>query len=450
MMSTLPVGVSSEEAAPAFVPLARSPAQALLRGKAVVVHGGARDSYQLALALAQADLLDALVTDLFWPRERAWAQWMFEHLPPHYRELVLRRSAEALPSEKVVQHVGEGLRGILLDRWPGASFSMRRRSNRAADAALGRSAGRRARKTGSGLVAYSYFGYHAMSAYGAPAMLFQVHPHPETMRRVLREELEAHPECAASLEQEWELALPEPDFLRLVEEPRLASHLLVASSFTRETLVEQGMARDSIDVVPYGVDLDRFHPAAELLIDSRAPLRLLFVGRINQRKGIHYLLQALSHFSPEQVRLTVCGRVVDDLELFRPFARQVEIRPSVSSAALVQAYQAADLFVFPSVAEGFGQVLLEALACGLPILSTTRTAAPDLIHDGVEGFIVQPGSVEQLAEKIAWAASHRDELANMRVSARRCAEQFTWQRFREAAAASVRKYLSDRALEMHP
>ena len=66
------------------------------------------------------------------------------------------------------------------------------------------------------------------------------------------------------------------------------------------------------------------------------------------------------------------------------------IRPSVSASELVEAYQDADLFVFPSIAEGFGQVLLEALACGLPILTTTHTAAPDIIRDGEHGFIIEP------------------------------------------------------------
>ena len=97
------------------------------------------------------------------------------------------------------------------------------------DAALGRAAGRRARQSGAGLITYSYCGYSAIRHYGAPAMLFQAHPHPTTMRNILLEELALHPDCAPSLEQEWELALPEQDFQHLVAETRMASHYLVAS-----------------------------------------------------------------------------------------------------------------------------------------------------------------------------------------------------------------------------
>ncbi len=167
----------------------------------------------------------------------------------------------------------------------------------------------------------------------------------------------------------------------------MASHYLAASSFTRQSLVEHGVAAASIAVVPYGVDLEHYRPSER---SSRrtdaAPLELLFVGRINQRKGLTYLLDALRLLNTAQLRLTICGRVVDDLSLFKPFEAQVQIRPSVSAEELVRAYQSADLFVFPSVAEGFGQVLLESLASGLPILSTTHTAAPDLIDEECSGL----------------------------------------------------------------
>ncbi len=351
---------------------------------------------------------------------------------------------EGLSSNEVKQCVSVGLRGLLLDKLPRVPFSARRKSNRAADASLGRAAGRMARERGAGLVSYSYFGYDAMREYGRDAMLFQVHPHPATVRRILKDELQAHPDCADSLNQEWELALPDEDYEHLIEEPKMASCLLAASSFTRDSLIENGMSAKEITVVPYGVDLERFHPGATRVRPKDGRLELLFVGRINQRKGIKYLLEALQILDTDAVRLTVCGRVVDDLSLFRPFGDRVVVRPSVSGEELIKAYRAADLFVFPSVAEGFGQVLLEALACGLPILSTTHTAAPDLIEEGQEGFIVEPRRPDLLAARIEWAVAHREELEAMRGPARTRAEMFTWARFRARSTAAVGQYL-DRA-----
>ena len=408
-------------------------------GKAVVVHAGARDAYQLALALQQNGLLERLYTDLFWPAEASLANRIARRFPRLYRQ-ALQRSAPGLPFSSVHLHALRGFTSLLTERLRFLSPEWRRSAHRSSDAALGKAAGRWARRADAGLVSYSYYGYDAMHQYGRAAMLFQVHPHPVTVRRILQEELEAFPECAESLQQEWELALPEEDFAHLVAEPRLASRFLAASSFTRSSLVENGASVKSVAVVPYGVDLEKFHPAPHPR--ARSPkLRLLFVGRINQRKGVMYLLQALKMLKGQDVQLTICGRVVDSLSLFRDTGLDIEIRPSVSTAELVRAYQTADLFIFPSVAEGFAQVLLESLACGLPILSTTHTAAPDLITEGVEGFIVEPRRPDLLAERLGWCLENRDALAAMRTAARRTAERFTWQRFRDGAAAAVRSYL---------
>ena len=421
--------------------------------RVVLVHGGARDNYQVALALAEARMLEVLVTDLFWPADRRWARALSRLLPARLGSLLRQRSSPGLPSARVRNCLVAGFKTLLLDRIRGLSFDVRRRAVRSADATLGRTAGRLAARSGASLLAYSYFAYDAFRADGRPGILFQVHPHPLTIRRILTEELTAHPDCAGSLQQEWELALPEEDFQHLVEEPRLAARFLCASSFTRQSLIENGAEPSAIRVVPYGVDTDRFRPDPGRRSGRRSgtgpasgsKLQLLFVGRINQRKGIKYLLEALRLLRTEQVHLTICGRVIDGLDLFRPFASQIDVRPSVGAAELVAAYQSADLFVFPSVAEGFGQVLLESLASGLPILSTTHTAAPDLITSGVEGLIIPPRRPDLLASQIDWAATHRSELDAMAQQARRRALHFTWQRFRSGAAQAVAEFLPELA-----
>jgi hypothetical protein len=414
--------------------------------RAVVVQSGARDAYQLALALSEREMLEAMVTDLFWPADRGWARTIIAALPGGLRSMVLQRSERRLPSDRIKLCWAVGLKTLLFEKLSWVSLDARRRAMRHADSVLGRAAGTLAKHKGVGLVSYSYYGYEAFKAYGQPGMLFQLHPHPASMRRILSEELAAHPDCASSLRQEWELSLPEEDFQHLVRETSMASSFLVASSFTKSTLIENGAPAAAVKVVPYGVDIARFRPAPQLRSNDKGKMRLLFVGRINQRKGIKYLLEALRILDKREVELTVCGRVVDALELFRPFADRVKVRPSVSAEELVAAYQTADLFVFPSVAEGFGQVLLEALACGLPILSTTHTAAPDLIDEGIQGFVVDPRRSDLIAEKILWALEHRAELTMMGQAARARAEEFTWERFRANVADSVEDFLVQQSL----
>ncbi len=403
--------------------------------RVVVVHGGARDNYQLALALQECDLLEVLVTDLFWPAKAAWAQWLEGKLPPALKSLLRQRSQAGLPAHRIRQAPVSGFIAHIVDRLKFVPFSAKRYVRRWSDGRLGKMAGRIARARRCGLVSYSYYGFQAFEAYGNAATLFQLHPHPETMRRILQTELTEHPECATSLTSEWELALPDADFQRLVSESASAARYLVASSFTRQSLVEHGVSPDAVEVIPYGIDLDRFHPSTSKVRGET--FQLLFVGRINQRKGLSYLLEALRLLDGEDLHLTICGRVVDDLKIFEPFAQQITIRPSVSAEDLVAAYQTADLFVFPSVGEGFGQVLLEALACGLPVLTTTHTAGPDLIEDGVEGFLVPPRRPDLLADRIRWAMTHPEDLVSMAHQARKKALSFPWSAFRTRCCTAI-------------
>jgi glycosyltransferase involved in cell wall biosynthesis len=318
------------------------------------------------------------------------------------------------------------------------SFEQQRDAVRNCDLQLGMRAGQLATERGAALLSYSYYGHSAFSNYSGdqPRMLFQLHPHPGTVRDILRKERTLHPECAASLDKEWELALSNEDFNRLVQESAMPEYWMVASTFSKQTLIDAGLPAGRIHVIPYGTDLNRFRLVPKAPLVGR-PLQLLFVGTLGQRKGITYLLEAVNQLPAGSVELTVCGRAVDDLELFRQSKMPIRLIPSASESELRNCYESADVFVFPSLAEGFGHVLLEAMAAGLPLISTTRTAAPDLIEHGREGFITDPGESSQVATCIEYFLRHPERLAAMSVASRRAAERFTWQRFRRNLADTV-------------
>jgi glycosyltransferase involved in cell wall biosynthesis len=420
--------------------------------KAVVVHRGSRDAYQVARALAERDLLETLVTDLYWPADQPFARWVEASVPGTVTRLLRQRWSDRCTSQRVSQCWASGLYSLALSKLRFVPFGWQRRAIRWCDGRLGRRAGNLATARDAALISYSYYGHDAFSHYSGirPRILFQLHPHPARVRAILKAERDLRPECADSLNKEWELALPPEDVDRLVDETTMAEHWIAASSFTRETLMDSGIPRARIHVVPYGVDLDLFRPSAE---PRRGPaperkLRLLFVGTINQRKGIKYLLEAIALLPKHRVELVVCGRVVDDLSLFAGLRDQVDIRPSVSAEGLLEAYQTADVFVFPSLAEGFGHVLLEAMACGLPVISTRRTAAPDLIRPGMEGFLVEPGCPAEIAGRIEQFLIHPNWCHEMGALARHRAEQFTWARFRARVAGVVGDILQQPKAEL--
>ncbi|MGD0776310.1 MAG: glycosyltransferase family 4 protein [Candidatus Solibacter sp.] len=406
--------------------------------KVVTVHRGARDNYQVARGLSEAGMLEALVTDMYWPGDRGWAA-AIERLAPRKVSGALRsRSESSLPSRLVTSCWRSGLYSLGLSKARRVSFEKMRDAVRNCDRELGRRAGELATERGAALLSYSYYGHSAFTSYsgGLPRMLFQLHPHPGGVREILLAERELHPECAASLDKEWELALSTEDFNHLVRESAMPEHWLVASSFSKQTLVDAGSPAARIHVIPYGTDLSRFTPRKTGPVAGR-PLQLLFVGTLGQRKGITYLLEAVNMLPAGSVELTVCGRAVDGLELFRQSRMPIRLRPSVSAQELLAAYQSADVFVFPSLAEGFGHVLLEAMACGLPIVSTTRTAAPDLIDHGKEGFVTDPGNSVQVATCIEYFLQHPERIVTMGEAARRRAAHFTWDRFRRNVTEAV-------------
>lgn len=393
--------------------------------KAVVALAGARDGFQLPLALWEGSLLEKLVTDVYWPADRHWfAASLGAVFSPDW---IAARFHPGLASRAVSVSPRAMSAFALMKVFPTLNL------NPYKDRTLGRAARRLAARTEAALFCYSTYAYAAFQHSGEPApyrFLFQLHPHPQTVRNILLEEIERTPQAAASLMSEYELAL-EPDALRaLCEEPVLANGWTVASHYTAKTLAENGIPLERIQVVPYGVSHAEFQqrPAPP---DMKRPFTIIYVGSLIQRKGLSYLLDAVRLLRTRQVKVELCGRGLMDKKLLAQYGDlDVEIHVRLPRAALVQKLHQADVFVLPSLAEGFAHVILEAMACGLPIIATPHTCAPDVIEEDRHGFIVPVRSAAAIAEKLAWGIAHRDALVAMGDAAAQQARQFTWERFR--------------------
>ncbi len=383
--------------------------------QAVVVHAGARDNYQLALALSEGGLLDKLVTNFYSTR------------------VVRNRCGVSLPSERVIVSTKAAAAFAAMRALRGLNI------HRASDRWLGIKARAVANKSRSAVVACSYYAFHAFQpgpARPAHRFLFQIHPHPETVRRTLVEELERVPESSDSLKSELELQLSQAAFAELAQEPALATGWLVASTHTARSLSENGVPFERIHIVPYGVDPVQF-PARTTPPGESDPMTIMFLGSLVQRKGLSYLLDAVGRLSSRRLRLRLRGRGRVDWQLLSRYRHlDLDICVNSSTEAIVRDLQTSDLFVLPSLEEGFGHVLLEAMSCGVPVVTTDRTGGPDVVQEGVNGFVVPIRNAELLAQRIDWCAHHRKLLADMGVEAARRAREFTWERFRSAVRAA--------------
>lgn len=265
---------------------------------------------------------------------------------------------------------------------------------------------------------------------GACAVLNQVVAHVDAALELFAEEAALSPEFAETI-----FGLPPSIVARHRHELAEADRILVPSEYVRDSLAVRGTPIERIAVLPYGVDIGRFRPPAQLARDTARPLRILFVGTLSQRKGVKYLLEAARRLGPEAVELVLVGRMIGAQSAFTPYRdafRHVSHVPYHEVHAL---YRDADVFVYPSLHEGSAFVTYEALASGLPVITTRNAGA--VVRDGEEGFVVPIRDVEALVERIDRLRRDEDLRRAMGAKARARAEQFTWAHYRARLCALI-------------
>jgi len=207
------------------------------------------------------------------------------------------------------------------------------------------------------------------------------------------------------------------------QEHRSARIVVAASSFTRRTLIEHGVAPDKIRVNPYGVDCSRFDIGRR---DGARPFRFVFVGAINAGKGIPLLLEAWRAASAKGGELWLIGPVSEQVASLIPRLAGLRCVGAIPHGEIPAFLKQCDVLVFPSYSDGFGLVILEAMACGLPVLTTSSTAGPDIITQCVDGWVIEPDDLARLTEIMSDCPSNRGRIAEMGRRARATAEKFTW------------------------
>jgi glycosyltransferase involved in cell wall biosynthesis len=165
----------------------------------------------------------------------------------------------------------------------------------------------------------------------------------------------------------------------------------------------------SYSVVPNGVDLELFHPAPAPRRFPTSVIRCLAVARLIERKGLGDLIRALALLERGRFQLDIVGggadeRALRDLASAGGVADEVRFLGPLPRAEVARRYREADLFTLPSSAEAFGNVFAEALASGLPIVSSAVGGIPDLVEHGTNGLLVKPGDIQGLAAAIRYLA----------------------------------------------
>jgi glycosyltransferase involved in cell wall biosynthesis len=216
-----------------------------------------------------------------------------------------------------------------------------------------------------------------------------------TAKRLLEAEKERWPDWVPTLAG---FADSETKLARKDQELGFADGVFVASSFTAATLTEYPGKLPPVKVIPYA--FPPVYREREYSSVKARPLKLLFVGGLSQRKGIADLFAAIKPLG-KRVELTVLGRKIgDNCQALNEALAQHKWIPSLPHEEVLKLMRQHDVLVFPSLFEGFGLVITEAMSQGMPVITTERTAGPDLIRSGENGWLIEAGSTGALRSSI--------------------------------------------------
>lgn len=395
---------------------------------------GAREHYAIPRALERAGALYKFYTDVWCPKKLAT---FLQTFPDPLRSVSNRRHPDIAASKVVSFSFRSSLRAF---KWSIQRSMLSDEDYYRHHINFGKSFSRAVtehiRDSHTSFDKIGFFGYSTGSLetlrYLASTSCFtvvdQISP-GKIHKEIVLEESRRWPGWAKSLP-----VLYSPFQERLKEEWTLASRVVVNSTWSKKALIKQGVPKDKIVVVP----LAYTPPKMEIQPHERPSdqvLRVLWLGTVNLGKGIPYLLQAAKLLLSRNVRIKIVGPL-EITEIGQSFAPpNVEFVGRVSRDRASSEYREADVFVLPTLSDGFAITQLEAMAHGLPVITTPNCGR--VVRDETDGFIVPPRDAEAIANAIATLDDNRDLLSEMANAAYQTSKFYTMEHLTEHLAEAL-------------
>jgi glycosyltransferase involved in cell wall biosynthesis len=218
--------------------------------------------------------------------------------------------------------------------------------------------------------------------------------------------------CPVDQPSEWMIAREQREY-------DLADHVMVLSTFAYKSFLDHGIPKSKLLLLPLGTQTSAFRPGMDVMdarrsrILSGARLRVLYVGGISWRKGLFDLREILRS-AAGSFDFRFVGPVWPEArEAVSTLGSLAEFVSKKPQSELPAEYAWGDVFIFPTIEDGYAVVLAQASAAALPILTTTNCCGPDLIREGETGWVLPIRSPEAFLERLQWCDTHRRELADM-------------------------------------
>lgn len=404
---------------------------------------------QAARAFHEAGCLDRFITTL---RDNPSSRWQRLACSAarlarfDLRRQLARRAVTELPPEKVQSLPGTELLRLAVSRVD-RSGRLTDRVWAWAEPAFDRAVARELTRAHELVYGYEYSSLAMLTrgrqlgirtCYDVPA------PEPQFVRAVLEEEARRWPVLRTPYYRHT-ARREEPRTARRRAEWNAADVVIAASRFTRNSFAQAGLDVSKVRIVPYGAPPAVSEEEARSGGSNGERLQLLWAGTFSARKGAHYLLQAWrAHRLGEIARLRVFGAIRLPDELLRPLPAGVELGGSIPRAELMAHYQTSDALIFPTLCDGFGMVVTEAWSRGLPVLTTPRAGAADLLCEHKNGLLFPPAEADAIAATVRRCREHRDLLRAMRTNARQTAAGWQWSDYRAALRGALEPLTAQR------
>jgi alpha-maltose-1-phosphate synthase len=288
------------------------------------------------------------------------------------------------------------------------------------------------------------FGYESSSLHtfrrakelGLPTVLYQPIGVAEFAMNLLQEEAKRVPKLAETLRYAW---FPPAEITRRREERALADRILCASSFTKKTLIDVGVPESKIQVEPYGVDQSVFAPSQEKF----PAFSIVWASSFTQTKGFSYLLESIRRSRIPGAELVLAG-YPSGRDAVALYGGDIAVRRlgRLTRAELGKVMARSHVHVFPTLLDGFGRNIVEAMASGLPVITTPHGAGSDLIKDGLTGFVVPIRDVDAIVDKLRWVHAHPQEAFEMGQRARTAVIGLSQADYRRRFAVRIQEVFS--------
>jgi starch synthase len=260
------------------------------------------------------------------------------------------------------------------------------------------------------------------NAHEIPFYLDRTIAHRSALHRIMADFAMQYPDWQSS-------KMPDATFVADAEQEEYdrSKRIVVGGQFARDTLVNEGVDPGKVIVNPYGVNWNQF--AEVCRTSTKRPFRFLFAGSVIARKGVPVLLDAWREIQPTDAELWIAGSIGSRERGLIPDLPGLKILGQIQHGQMASVYADCDVFVLPSLFEGFGLVILEALAAGLPVISTPHTGAIETIVNDRLGRIVPVAEVRPLVSAMQQYLDMRPERILVKDEAIKLKEKFSWEAY---------------------